>query len=506
MTKICIDLLNSSLTVIGSGPLLNIISCSATEKLDEIGELSFSIPATDEKATYLNTAHAFKIYASDGFTKTGIIRNRTLTPGEQPTLTVSGPDLLTELVDYTCGWLANYNADQGSGVYGEDINTVVFPDLLTGTGWSAGTVDASLGLLYGTFNSMTRLEAIQLLRQRVGKHIRQGTTERTLDLGAFGTAHGIRFENFKRILRDQDNSTTAMLIDSLEEVTDKQEIVNLIIPFGAGEEGSYLISGGDNWGKVRLYDMLGTGVYPTTDVQVRPGMRGKSTTTTTGGSGTSLAVTSSTGFRVGSRVFIGYKTNADHASTVTWWTRTISSIPDGTHLVLSSGNYTGLAAGFDVVSDPQFYLYDSTEYAIAPREATVVFPDIDVVDRKSLGTNIAQFVPAAYALYLRAKEYLTTHKASRKIYSMSPVTIPYNLRVGHTVRVEYHGKVKTDGAYINWVDVSADLYVLSTTRTYNGDGSTTATLEVSDVLRQREQDAAMLANSVGDISVIKSFV
>jgi len=58
---------------------------------------------------------------------------------------VSGYDLLAGLGHVTCGWLADYNTNAGGGVYGDDINTYVLPDLLANTGWSSGTIDASLG-------------------------------------------------------------------------------------------------------------------------------------------------------------------------------------------------------------------------------------------------------------------------------------------------------------------------------------------------------------------------
>jgi hypothetical protein len=499
-----VDLLDVNDHLLGDGPLTNLIDVSVTEKLDEVGSIAFRMPATDDKAIgYVDTALGARVTAPDGFTATGLIRDRrrSINP---PLLNVSGPDLLAELSARTVGWLAVYNTDQGSGVYGNDINSTILPDLLRNTGWSAGSIEASLGLWYGSLNGESRLSAINVIRQRVGKHIRQGSTARTLDLGAFGTAHGFRLHNVTQILKAQDGAGLVGLIDALEVNDDEEEVCNLIVPYGAGEDGSFLVSGGDDWGKVRLVDLLGTGVYSITDIKVRPGIKGAETTTTSGSSGTTLNVVSTTGFRAGERVFIGDKTNADSASSLTYWSRTIASITDGTHLVISSGSYTGVAAGLSVISAPQYYLYDATAYAANPREITKIFSEIDVPYRSALGSNIAQFVPAAKALYDRAKKYLAEHQVARSIYRVTPVTVPIDLRVGQTVRLEYHGKATRNGVAQSWLDVSADLFVLSITRTYNADGSTSAALEVSDVARQHGSDGKMIAELMSSHGVLQT--
>jgi hypothetical protein len=500
-----IDLLDSSDNLIGDGPLTNLISVSIAEKLDEIGEVSFSLPATDEKAiAYVGSAVRARVTAPDGYTATGIIRSRksTISP---PVLNVSGPDLLAELSALTCGWLAVYNTNAGGGIYGDDINSVVLVNLLTGSGWSAGSIDASLGLFYGSFNGESRFSALGMLRKRVGKHIRQGSTARTLDFGSFGTAHGYRLQNVAHILKAQDANANLGIVDALEVLQDRDEVCNLIIPFGAGEDGNFLISGGYDWGKVRLVDLLQTGVYTITDIKVRPGLRGVETTSAAGSSGTTLNVASTTGFRAGSRIFIGDKTNADSAATYKWWATTIASITNSTQMQLSAALAAGLPAGANVISDPQYYLYDATAYAANPREATKSFSEIDVPNRKVSG-NIAQFVPAAKALYDRAQAYLADHKTARSVYRVTPIKVPTDLRVGQTVRLDYHGKVTRNGVTQSWLDVAADLYVLSITRTYNADGSTTATLEISDVLSQRQSDGEMIAGLLGSQGVMQTRV
>ena len=501
-----VDLLDSSDHLIGDGPLTNILSASVTEKLDEVGAVSFSVPATDDKVrAYLSSAVRARVTAPDGYTATGIVRarKRSLSPA---VLNVSGPDLLAELSAITCGWLAVYNTNAGGGIYGDDLNSVVLVDLLAGTGWSAGSIDASMGLFYGSFSGETRFSALGMARKRVGKHIRQGSTARTLDFGSFGTAHGYRLQNVAHVLKAQDTTTTLGVIDTLEVLDDDEDVCNLIVPFGAGDDGDYLISGNYDWGKVRLVDLLQTGVYTITDIQVRKGLRGAETTTASGSSGTTLKVASTAGFRSGSRIFIGDKTNADSASTWKWWATTISSITDSTTMVLSAALAAGLGAGLNVISDPQYYLYDATAYAANPREQVKIFSEIDVPYRAAGGTNIAQFVPAAKALYDHTKAYLADHKQARSVYRVTPVKVPIDLRVGQTIHLEYHGQVTRNGVTANWLDISADLYVLSITRTYNADGSLTAALEISDVNRQRQTDGEMIASLVGSSGMMQKKV
>ena len=497
------NLLNAAGTVIGDGPLVNILSASFTEAIDQAGEWSITIPANEARSVdTAMIAAGIELHAPDGYVRRGLIRNRATSVGDQPLLTLSGPDLVGELANYTCGWIADYNTDNGAGEYGDDINAEVIPDIEDGTGWTINE-DAILGVYCGTLNGLTRLGALQAVREITGSHFRHSATNRTLDFGALGDSSGLRIVNVAHVLKAQDSNTAIALVSNLEVLSDLWDVCNLIIPFGAGDDGDYLSTGANNYGKVRLVDLLGTGIaaYTTNDVQVRGGLRGGGveTTTTAGSSGTTITVASTAGMVAGRRVFIGDKTNAeDHDVS---WTGKIASITDATHFELSFS--PTVANGRDVIVDPQFYLYDSTAYAANPREACVIFPEIDIPYRQPVGINIAQFPAASLMLYNKAKAYLATHKTARDVYGVTPIRLPSSLLPGQTVALEYHGRVTRGGVVTDWLDVDTTLSVISVSRSYGGDGSRSYGLEVSSVMAQRIDDAVAIKDMSGDVTAIK---
>ena len=124
------NLLNAAGTVIGDGPLVNILSASFSESIDQAGEWSITIPANEARSVdTAMIAAGIELHGPDGYVRRVLLRNRSTSVGDQPLLTLSGPDLVGELANYTCGWIADYNTDIGGGEYGDDINTEVIPDI-----------------------------------------------------------------------------------------------------------------------------------------------------------------------------------------------------------------------------------------------------------------------------------------------------------------------------------------------------------------------------------------
>lgn len=495
-----VELLNSVLTIIGDGPLVNVVRASFTESLDRAGEFSIEVPATDERVIdYLASAAYVRFRAADGYVRTGLIDGLTTRVGRVPTVVVTGYDLLRELGVYTCGWYADYRTAVGGGVYGNDVNSEIIPDLINGTGWSQGTIDAALGYYFGSFNNFSRLAAFDKLRQALGLHYRQAATERQIDFGAFGSSSGCRLINVPHALRAQDANTNIGVIDALEIAEDKEDVVNLIIPFGAGEDGSFLILSSHEYGKVKLIDLAEVGTasapagYTTTDIYVKAGLKGVETTVTANGGTSTVTVTSTTGMAAGDKVFCGDRSNAQADANIHHWT--INSITDATHVVMSSAQTTTI--GMTFITFPNYGVINSSAYSANPREATIVFQDVEIPNRASTG-NLAQFISAAYVLYKRAKAYLDLHKTPAKSYRVQPSRLPGTLQVGDTVRVIYHGRVTRDGVQAEWIDLDEELYIINITRTFNADGTVAVALDVSDYNRQRYSDtrlvAAMAAN------------
>lgn len=486
-----IDLLDSSNNPIGSGPLHNVLSVSVNERLDEAGTVSFSVPATDTKAAELiATADRFRVRFASGVLRYGIIDKDVIDAAtDQPVRTVTGYDMLRELAHYSMGWWCFY-ADK-------DINTVVLPELVADTPWATGTIDAALGDLYYRFDGDSRLSALYKIAQTTGKHFRLGSTFRTFDFGAFGAASSIRFANVAHAQRDTDTTTDLAIIGSLQITSDRGPVVNRIIPWGAGEDG-----GDTNRAKVSLFHLT-PGDSRWANIKAKAGVRGTETTISAVGESFGIpnaryTVADSSGFYEEPVNQVMWCYDKDDLTLGLGYDMVISDIEDATHIVVRGSPSipsppTSFPATF--ISNPQLYIQDDTAWADDPHEAVLIFTDVTLTD---LGLDA--FELAASQLYERAYNYLQAHKVPQVSYAVSVLNCPESLRVGDTVQIIYRGVVTRSGAAVKWVDINESLNVINITRTFNADGSTSATVEVSNIARQATDSATSMFDNGAQVT------
>ena len=499
-----IDLLNGSDVPIGDGPLTNVLNVSVGEALDEAGQSQCGLPATDYRAaTLIDQAAKFRVRFDDGTLVYGLIAGDTIdAASEQPTRQVQGFDLLAELGNKSIGWWCYYEAS--------DINTVILPDVLTGTNWSLGTVEAGLGNFTQRFDGDSRLAAlIKLTQQSNGKHFRQGSTRRTLDFGSFGTVLPVRVTNVQHALRAQDANAAIAIIGSLQLTSDRAAVVHRIYPWGAGDD-----NGNVHREKVSLWYLPHAGMFDpdgtvVTDARwanigIAPGVRGAVTTITNVqdiGDGTNnlYLVGSTAGFMTWPIQQLAWVRNPADLTQALGFNFVPAIIFDSTSLeVHGSPNIPAPAAAGDTLyGNPQLYLQTADYDPNDPREAVVIFNDV-----KSMSSNASDLSSVAPQLYLRAKRYLDTHSAPQRTYQLSVLRAPYTLRVGDKVRVIYRGAVTRRGVTVNWIDLDEELYLIKITRTFNADGSTAATLDVSNIDAQPLSDVSALADNSGQVGAI----
>ena len=156
-------------------------------------------------------------------------------------------------------------------------------------------------------------------------------------------------------------------------------------------------------------------------------------------------------------------------------------------VTLPNGVYTATAKSADLKG------------AADPREATVVFDDIQLVS----GSR-ADFAACAKQLYTRALSYLADYAMAREGYTLTVLNSVPTLHVGQTVRLIYRGVVTgDDGLPLKWVDIDRVLYVTKITRQFNADGTYSSNLDVSNIARQPVDDAAFASFSARSIDAIK---
>lgn len=230
-----IDVLDAADTIIGGGPLATVLSLSDTRSLDKVGAAMFTIPAADPRSALIGPGVKFDIYdAVDGYIGRFFFSALTLSdsPDGAAILTVECDDELIELArSATVGFRRAYA--------NVDVATVVTDLVAVVSGWSA-EVDAGIGNTSVTYEGESPLRAVDILRDRWNQHYRL-ESPRTLQFGAFGGASGVRLVQLKgQVQPDIAQHTELAFIDSFRLNYADDEIINIVIPIGAGQGVSQL--------------------------------------------------------------------------------------------------------------------------------------------------------------------------------------------------------------------------------------------------------------------------
>jgi hypothetical protein len=496
MPRFVVEILDADEIPIGSP--IPADSVTINERLDETGDITARIPATHARAISLvDAGKRIRVRILDdaleneSATFLGLIRKRgTELTAAGPMRTIGGPGIMAELADSICGWWAMFD-----DVDTETVALTYFVE--SNTGWSLGDVDAGLGNVSGTFNEDTRLTAIQKIRQRKGKHIRYGSTLRTLDFGSFGVSSGLRLTNVHHLLVDQESNTSIRILTALTLEEDLNEIVNHITGWGAGEDNGFIRT------KVTLQDVPEDDATRAPNIKVRKGLIGAETTTIAGSNVVTLKVTSSAGFGPGQQLFIGDKTDYSEPRLTNIY---VVSVSDGTTIVVNRDDETGTiwppGAGEDVIAWPEYYIRNDASYADEPREDLKIASHIDVMGRDE--PTDAQWEAAAKDLYDWLFSYMNQRREAQRTYRITVPSVPSSLHVGDTVRLVYSGIVIIEGVGVQWADIDEeDMYILSISRTYNANGSSSVGLEVSNLDRVMQQDALLVTGLLSDTGSIK---
>lgn len=226
--RIWADIFDASGNRLGSGPVTTITSATVNRMLDGAGQISFSVPDTDQNAkTLLTNERRFVLWVEDGAgireMGRGIIRNLTSNYGDGGwVLNVSGLDTLNELQRVNVLFNKSYN--------NQALNTIVSDLVALATGW---TVTCSVTTATSArFDGVSVLKALQSLCEQQGIHLRLGASGKTIEVGAFGTLSTLRVQNVQHLNADV---TGVAPIESLRLSSSTEAVANKIYPIGAGQ-------------------------------------------------------------------------------------------------------------------------------------------------------------------------------------------------------------------------------------------------------------------------------
>lgn len=250
----------------------SLISANAASRLDEAGTFDLQCALQQDVIDYLVNGNEIALYAQEDtetpvqWTRGKIIKPRIQETGDNLSISISGRDLMDELRMMVVGLGRSYNAQTVQTIMDDLVGLV--------SGWTASVETASASLLQtARFDGAKVLKAILQSTKQLGLHIRNGTVNRTLEIGAFGTAATTANGQAIWAMRAPSSITpefyandNVLVIDTISVTDDLDPSVNWAIPLGAGEgtaattlkDTSYEILNTDN----TIYRAGTTPTYP----------------------------------------------------------------------------------------------------------------------------------------------------------------------------------------------------------------------------------------------------
>jgi len=453
------DVYSAAGALVGSGPLVNILSVTVEQVLDAAGRVTLQFPSVDPRVTDLvENERRVKVRTAAGIVAEGIMQE--ITYDLQPrTVSVGGPDRLGELIYLSTQYNRVYDNVATATILG---TTGSGTGLLRETGWTPGSVTPSVTPTTITYDSQTVLNALIALSKQTGDHFREGTTARTLDYGVFGVDSGVRLVTPAQVRAAQSTANASMVyLNQLQIANISADIANRLYPLGASKFDLRDASNASALIKVRA----NRGPLGVETALVGAHLAGVATLNVTAGTGTN--------FTPGEVIWLGTKATWTNTHEVV----TIQSVAANT-LTLTGAIVGGYSGGEAVVQRPCFYVEDTVSQAVyGVREDTPQFSWIKPTD----DTDTTARAQAADVLYNAVQAHLTRYSTAYQNYSVPEVfNLPATLRVGQKVRMVVR-QLDTAGQLV--LDIDSLFYVIKITRTWAGDGRMTAALEIANVSR-----------------------
>jgi hypothetical protein len=225
------DVYNTAGARLGGGPVA-LRSASVTRVLDGIGSINVTVPGTDARAiNRLQNESICRIYyeATEGATVRELGRGalRRITASGSPSdwsLVADGPDDLDGLTRVSTKLRRTYSADSVSTIASDLVALV--------SGWS---VSASGGnTTDARFDGVNVFKALLALAEQQGLHVRAGTSAKTVEIGAFGSASGLRLINPMQAHHSLEDADEVALIETISVEKNSEAVCNRLYPIGAG--------------------------------------------------------------------------------------------------------------------------------------------------------------------------------------------------------------------------------------------------------------------------------
>ncbi len=504
VARLWIDVYDSNNTLLGPGPLTEIVSWRNVRRLSRAGEFSVQFPATylrlheiqSDGAALLANDRYFHCYGildgavtllGAGWVKKIELRHEG---GAPPTIVGSGPDLLGELRKAT--------VFSGTKPWQHSIeNSTDAPDALVTTFAVTPAMPANWTITGGSttgtsvtakFVHATILGALIDVGTKISEHFRAGTTNNGRNIVWIGprssfSDSGVRAELHVDPVAAESHGEICLLT-RIAEVEDSWDLNTKVFPFGAGQ------------GHDRL-DLAAVTHWPDGD-------RLRSDIVSISGDGTTISITTSQAHElsVAESVKVDGTDNYDG-------TYTVATVPTSTTLTCLSATTGATSTGFIYGSflhtlDSESYYCDLTENSLENQTArtshgrhskAVQFKEVSPISNSD-----ADVSEAANSLLKASYAWLRERSTPAFFYRLSVAKLTLLLLPGQTIRVVARGFVD-DEQYVN---IDRDLSILETTTQINAAGVRTTDLMVSTVERWPTTSEEQAAQEFHQSSVYQS--
>jgi len=215
----------------GTGITLN--SASATRALDGAGSFSVTFPAVSESLFNLaQLERRASIYVEQDeqtrYFGGGIIRELNVDDSSGGAkVVIGGPDPLDALTRKSVLLGRSYQVSL--------IGTIAASLTALAPPWSIIVDDADNVTQSVRFDGVSVLKALISIASKAGYHIREGETPYTLEMGPFGDDSGIVALHPSTLSVELYSRDNLLLIDKISQKSSSRDVINWIIPVGAGE-------------------------------------------------------------------------------------------------------------------------------------------------------------------------------------------------------------------------------------------------------------------------------
>lgn len=213
------------------GTVRAISSASVTKALDGAGSFTLSFPATDKTAfDLLREERRVRIYVEQDeqprLFSSGIIRDITIDESAGGAKgNATGPDAMDALTRKSVLLGRAYENQLVADIAANLIGLV--------PGWSIDVETISRAT--ARFDGANVLRALIRVAQQQGMHLREGVALNTLEMGAFGEDSGIRAVKPNTLTVELNSRDDVLIIDKIKRKSSSRNVINWIIPLGAGE-------------------------------------------------------------------------------------------------------------------------------------------------------------------------------------------------------------------------------------------------------------------------------